>query len=124
MPSRPIAFWPPENAFCVFSGQTPCSPVNVVGKLDGEPKGSAKVESHSCATVRLATGPHSAPVRPWAASARNTHAQGGDAAVHRNQLSSPPRATCESGGMAQLRNYAIQHIGVPVARTPSRVVSP
>jgi len=43
-PSGAIAFWPPGDAFCIFFGQTPYSPVNVVGHLDGEPKEFAKVK--------------------------------------------------------------------------------
>ncbi len=38
VPSGTIAFWPPGSAFCIFFGQTPASPVNVMGKLDGDPK--------------------------------------------------------------------------------------
>ena len=42
-----IAYWPPGNAFCIFFGPTPASrgdeirpasPVNVVGKIDGDPR--------------------------------------------------------------------------------------
>jgi len=42
-----IAYWPPGSAFCIFFGPTPASsgdeirpasPVNVVGKLLGEPE--------------------------------------------------------------------------------------
>lgn len=42
-----IAYWPPGNAFCIFFGPTPAShgdeirpasPVNVVGKVDGDPE--------------------------------------------------------------------------------------
>ena len=42
-----LAYWPPGTAFCIFFGPTPmsrgteirpASPVNVVGKLVGEPK--------------------------------------------------------------------------------------
>ena len=42
-----LAYWPPGTAFCIFFGPTPmsrgaeirpASPVNVVGKLIGEPK--------------------------------------------------------------------------------------
>jgi len=47
-----IAYWPPGSAFCIFFGPTPASkgdecraasPVNVVGKLLGEPKDFRKV---------------------------------------------------------------------------------
>lgn len=47
-----IAYWPPGKAFCIFFGPTPASrdgdirpasPVNVVGKLLGEPKDFKKV---------------------------------------------------------------------------------
>lgn len=42
-----LAYWPPGTAFCIFYGPTPASrgeecrpasPVNVVGKIDGDPK--------------------------------------------------------------------------------------
>jgi len=35
VPSGTIAYWPPGNAFCIFFGQKPYSPVNLLGKLDG-----------------------------------------------------------------------------------------
>jgi len=47
-----LAYWPPGTAFCIFFGPTPASkdgdirpasPVNVVGKLLGEPKDFKKV---------------------------------------------------------------------------------
>ena len=47
-----IAYWPPGTAFCIFFGLTPASreneirpasPVNVVGKLLGDPKEFRKV---------------------------------------------------------------------------------
>lgn len=47
-----IAYWPPGSAFCIFFGPTPASrgdecraasPVNVVGKLLGDPKDFRKV---------------------------------------------------------------------------------
>ncbi len=47
-----IAYWPPGNAFCIFFGPTPvsrgdecraASPVNVVGKLLGNPEDFRKV---------------------------------------------------------------------------------
>ena len=51
VPSGTLAYWPPGACFCIFYGQTPASPVNVVGTLDGEPNDFAKVASGE--TVRL-----------------------------------------------------------------------
>ena len=58
-----IAFWPPGNAFCIFWGPTPASqgdqpmaasPVNVLGKIDGDATHFAQVSS--AARVRLERG--------------------------------------------------------------------
>jgi uncharacterized protein len=38
VPSGTIAFWPPGSAFCIFFGQTPYSPVNVIGMIEGDPR--------------------------------------------------------------------------------------
>ncbi len=55
-----IAFWPPGNAFCIFWGPTPASrglqpmaasPVNVLGKIDGDASQFDRVASG--ARVRL-----------------------------------------------------------------------
>jgi len=51
VPSGTIAYWPPGNAFCIFFGQTPYSPVEVLGKVDGDEKEFAEVED--AAKVRL-----------------------------------------------------------------------
>ena len=51
VPSGTIAFWPPGDCFCIFFGQTPASPVNVVGTLDGDANEFAKVKSGE--TIRL-----------------------------------------------------------------------
>jgi hypothetical protein len=49
-----LAYWPPGKAFCIFFGPTPAShgdecrpasPVNVVGKVDGDPTTFKKVPS-------------------------------------------------------------------------------
>lgn len=37
IPSGTIAYWPPGKALCLFFGQKPYSPVNVVGRLEGDP---------------------------------------------------------------------------------------
>ena len=39
-----IAYWPPGAAFCIFFGQTPYSPVNLLGALDGNPEEFAQVK--------------------------------------------------------------------------------
>ncbi len=43
VPSGAVAYWPDGPALCLFFGQTPYSPVNVVGTLDGDAKLFAKV---------------------------------------------------------------------------------
>jgi len=58
-----IAFWPPGNAFCIFWGPTPASrgsqpvaasPVNVLGKIDGDAAQFERVASGT--RVRLEQG--------------------------------------------------------------------
>jgi hypothetical protein len=55
-----IAYWPPGTAFCIFFGLTPASsggeirpasPVNVVGKLLGDPKEFKKVPHGEKVTI-------------------------------------------------------------------------
>ena len=36
-PPGTVAYWPPGKALCLFFGQQPYSPVNIVGQLDGDP---------------------------------------------------------------------------------------
>lgn len=43
VPSGTLAYWPPGKCFCIFFGQRPASPVNVVGELDGPPERWADV---------------------------------------------------------------------------------
>ncbi len=43
VPSGAVAYWPPGKALCLFFGQRPYSPVNVVGTIEGDPKALAKV---------------------------------------------------------------------------------
>jgi hypothetical protein len=49
-----LGYWPPGNAFCIFFGLTPAShgdeirpasPVNIFGKIIGDPKAFKKVRS-------------------------------------------------------------------------------
>ena len=55
-----LAYWPPGTAFCIFFGRTPASqgddirpasPVNVFGKIDGDPKVFKKVRSGASVVV-------------------------------------------------------------------------
>ena len=43
LPSGCVAYWPPGRSFCIFFGQPPYSPVNVLGTLDGDPGAFARV---------------------------------------------------------------------------------
>jgi hypothetical protein len=44
VPSGTVAYWPPGHALCLFFGQTPYSPVNVVGRIEGDPAVLARVK--------------------------------------------------------------------------------
>ena len=57
-----LGYWPPGNAFCIFFGQTPAShgdeirpasPVNVFGKVEGDPKVFKKVRSGASILLEL-----------------------------------------------------------------------
>lgn len=43
VPSGTVAYWPPGKALCLFFGERPYSPVNVVGEIEGDPDVLAKV---------------------------------------------------------------------------------
>jgi len=51
VPSGTVAFWPAGDCLCLFYGQTPASPVNVVGTLNGDPDELAKIPAD--ATIRV-----------------------------------------------------------------------
>jgi hypothetical protein len=36
--SGAVGYWPPGRAVCLFFGQQPVSPVNLVGALEGDPR--------------------------------------------------------------------------------------
>jgi len=36
VPFGGVAYWPPGKALCLFFGQTPASPVNIVGSVEGD----------------------------------------------------------------------------------------
>ncbi len=55
-----LGYWPPGTAFCIFFGRTPLSqgeeirpagPVNIVGKVLGDPEEFKKVRSGSPVTI-------------------------------------------------------------------------
>lgn len=55
-----LGYWPPGTAFCIFFGRTPASqgeeirpagPVNIVGKVLGDPKEFKKVQAGSQVTI-------------------------------------------------------------------------
>jgi hypothetical protein len=55
-----LAYWPPGHAFCIFFGPTPASrgdecraasPVNVVGRIQGDPGVFKKVRSGTRVTI-------------------------------------------------------------------------
>jgi hypothetical protein len=56
VPSGTVAYWPPGKALCLFFGQTPYSPVNVVGQLDGDPNALAQVTDGQMVRVQRDTG--------------------------------------------------------------------
>jgi len=54
-PPGTVAFWPAGDSLCVFFGQKPCSPVNIVGKLLGDPNAFAEVGDGDAVRVEAAT---------------------------------------------------------------------
>ena len=56
VPSGTIAYWPPGQAFCVFFGQTPYSPVNILGSIDGDASVFGRVDSGHVVRVERAEG--------------------------------------------------------------------
>ncbi len=53
-PPGTVAFWPDGDCLCVFFGQKPYSPVNVVGKLLGDPSAFAEVRDGDPVRVEAA----------------------------------------------------------------------
>ena len=51
VPSGTVAYWPPGKALCLFFGQTPYSPVNVVGQIEGDPNVLASVRDSDAVHV-------------------------------------------------------------------------
>jgi len=66
-----LGYWPPGQAFCIFFGPTPvsqgdecrpASPVNVLGRVDGDPKAFKTVRAGT--RVRLERAEAGRPVAP------------------------------------------------------------
>ena len=51
VPSGTVAYWPPGKALCLFFGQKPYSPVNVVGQLEGDHRALTKVKDGEAVRV-------------------------------------------------------------------------
>jgi hypothetical protein len=52
--SGDVAYWPPGEALCLFFGQQPYSPVNIVGRIDGNPSVLAAVRDGDAIRVEPA----------------------------------------------------------------------
>jgi hypothetical protein len=57
VPSGTIAYWPDGNCLCLFFGQTPYSPVNVVGKIDRDEDRLASVKEGEEVLISVLTQP-------------------------------------------------------------------
>ena len=53
VPSGTIAYWPPGRALCLFFGQEPYSPVNVVGSIEGDATILAAVKDGEPVSVEI-----------------------------------------------------------------------
>lgn len=53
--SGAVAYWPPGKALCLFFGQRPYSPVNLVGKIVGDPNVLSTVRDGDPVTVEAAS---------------------------------------------------------------------
>jgi hypothetical protein len=54
VPSGTVAYWPPGKALCLFFGQRPYSPVNVVGRIEGDATVLANVKDGEAVRVESA----------------------------------------------------------------------
>ncbi len=57
VPPGTVAYWPPGKALCLFFGQAPASPVNVIGRMLGNPRDLAAVKPGD--RVRVEPAPES-----------------------------------------------------------------
>jgi len=51
VPSGTVAYWPPGKALCLFFGEKPYSPVNVVGEIEGDPEVLSEVDDGEAVRV-------------------------------------------------------------------------
>lgn len=63
VPVGTVAYWSPGHAFCIFFGQEPFSPVNVIGKVDGDATLFARVKSGMRIRVEKAEATHTAKAK-------------------------------------------------------------
>lgn len=63
VPMGAVAYWPPDQVFCLFFGRTPASrgddicpasPANLLGVIEGDPKALKRVASGTAITVERA----------------------------------------------------------------------
>ena len=54
VPSGTVAYWPPGKALCLFFGEKPYSPVNVVGEIEGDPEVLSEVDDGESVRVETA----------------------------------------------------------------------
>ena len=78
-----LGYWPPGRAFCIFFGATPASqgdecrpasPVNVLGRIDGDPRVFKTVRAGARIRLERAAADDAAPehARPESGAARRT----------------------------------------------------
>jgi len=54
--SSAVGYWPPGQAVCLFFGQQPVSPVNVIGVLEGDPAALGAVQERQLVRLEAADG--------------------------------------------------------------------
>ena len=64
VPPGTVAYWLPGKAICLFYGQKPASPVEVIGFLRGNPRELANVREGDAVTMEVAEEPPGVPGGP------------------------------------------------------------
>ena len=54
VPPGGVGYWPPGRALCLFFGEKPYSPVNIIGQIDGDPNVLADVKDGDTVHVERA----------------------------------------------------------------------